>query len=262
MSDRSLSRLRPEDYLVVYGSLILLGVGIVMFAVGLRRGDDALVIFGAVVTAFVVLLPRIKGRFKLGPGGIEGSLIDREEFLRLVEKAGEESGLPSHRVEDLVEDAREITAPLGAHSPRSKIPTSDLGYLLARRFVDDAGMLYNIVKYVLYQAGWKVETSVRVPSGFKKDTFFLADIVATQGGKKLVIEIKPTTDASNSAIAGWINHLNYLVETTSADGGVLVVADKRSNLTSSSSERVRVLSLAEFLKEFPFPGWGSVDDVE
>jgi hypothetical protein len=65
-----------NDPVLLYGGIALALLGVLVTVWGLVDDRDTIVVFGLLSGGFGIVLGRLQGPFKLGPGGLEGNLPD------------------------------------------------------------------------------------------------------------------------------------------------------------------------------------------
>jgi hypothetical protein len=99
---------------IALGPVLLLATGVALLVMGFIRHVDSVAAIGAVALVASLLLPRMQGAFKIGPGGIEGDL--ENEFFREVIRQARESGQDAESALELGFDAERALPPPAATS--------------------------------------------------------------------------------------------------------------------------------------------------
>jgi hypothetical protein len=250
-----------DGFVVAHGPLLLFAAGMLMFVVGVWRGNATATALGGVAVIFAVLLPRIRGDFKVGPTGLQGSLIDREQFIHSVSISGHQLGLPPEKIEEYVEDARDVEpsdlvglpppadSAAAQETPRSS-ESDDRTNDVARKFVSDSLLLQRFVETLLRSSAHariEVQPAVRVDNGSGPARVLRPDIVAT-GDKKVVYEVKASH--SPNTIRRGVEQLEMYVNALNADEGVLVVPDDaRISRFDPTPDGIRIVTIGQLLSE-------------
>jgi hypothetical protein len=198
-------------WIAVNGPWLLWLTGAFIFILGLVFGNDAAITIGGVALIGGILLPRLRGDFKLGPQGIEGSLND--DFLDQVARAGQRRGLPPAKVDELVVEARaELpsspeTLQLISGTQDQSIPAlmHRVATDLAEGFVEGAVAFDDAVQEAVRQVsedGWEVLRNPENPHG----AAHRADFLLTRDSLRVIVEAfytrNPTITRSPSGPLG------------------------------------------------------------
>ena len=147
-------------WLIFLGPILLLAAGIVLTVVGLSQESAGVATIGAIGIVASLILPRMKGLFKLGPGGIEGEF--RDELLDEIMRQAMARGLPQSEAQQVAQTARDEL------SPEPPFITPPAGEDLTRRvwstyaatFVDHAldhqRAVLEVARRVAEQRGWRI----------------------------------------------------------------------------------------------------------
>jgi hypothetical protein len=200
---------------VVLSPVLLLAAGASLLVLGFWRDVDSVAAIGAVAIVASLILPRMRGAFEIGPGGVKGD-FENEIYREVIEKA-RAGGVDAQEAIELAagaavppwttepsETSTEMTTSLfRIHSPswsgrmQSGI-RSGLAEALAREFVDESVGLEResaeIVKRVATERGWDVRQNVRRvgPGGT-----YNFDFVLTTQTEPILIEAVNFRNAEN-----------------------------------------------------------------
>jgi hypothetical protein len=179
---------------IALGPVLLLATGVALLVMGFIRHVDSVAAIGAVAIVASLLLPRMQGAFKIGPGGIEGDL--ENEFFREVIRQARESGQDAESALELGFDAERALPPPAATSmhlwelvrttgaSRGAVRRwSPIAEALASEVVQESVRLgrdtATIVERVAQEKRWQVKRNVRVQSAAGGSAYRIFDFVIT-----------------------------------------------------------------------------------
>jgi hypothetical protein len=106
-----------EVWLGALSPVLLSLAGGLLLGLGLWRGVDSVSVIGAIALVTGLILPRLKGAFEIGPGGIKGDLGN--DLFTAVFRKGLESGLPAEGAAELAAGATGPTGAVGLPIPQT-----------------------------------------------------------------------------------------------------------------------------------------------
>jgi hypothetical protein len=141
-------------FLLLWGPVLLLAASIGLTVLGLWQESDGVATIGALGVVASLILPRIKGTFKFGPGGFEGGSWD--EFFEDVVRRAKDRGLPDDRARELAEVVTQELAEQSALPPPPWGSYPDAAERVARQSFERAVwgkfIEYRVEDAVMFQA--------------------------------------------------------------------------------------------------------------